>query len=149
MWRILPLTWISNFSWDLKIQFNFNPKLKSAIGDFSKSWHLASYVSRHNAIAYDTRPHKWSCQTWKSCWKKPRYGKKLTVTIWEIMKDVRIVPYAIRQWHQRWWWLCSTVSGPKLDLSYFVRGVDVRHIVARGAQSFSINMLKHYLKHPT
>jgi hypothetical protein len=59
------------------------------------------------------------------------------------------LPDAIWQWGQRWWWLCSTVNGPKLDLSYFVRGVGVRRIVARGARLFSINMLKHYLKHPT
>ncbi len=41
------------------------------------------------------------------------------------------------------------LNGPKLDLSYFVRGVGVRCIVAQGAGLLSINMLKHYLKHPT
>jgi hypothetical protein len=60
---------------------------------------------------------------WKKSSSSPRAGS---------------VPDAIRQWRQRWWWLCSTVNGPKLDLSYFVRGVGLRHIVAQGAQLFSI-----------
>jgi hypothetical protein len=34
-----------------------------AIGNFRELQHLASYVSRHNAMAYDTCPHKLSCQT--------------------------------------------------------------------------------------
>jgi hypothetical protein len=48
MCRILPLTWISNLS-----------RFKDP-GDwqFSESRHLARYVSRHNAMAYDTRPHE-------------------------------------------------------------------------------------------
>ncbi len=57
----------------LKIQrswFNFKSNLTSAIGDLANSWHLVSYVSRHNAVPYDTCPHKWTCQTWKSCKKK-------------------------------------------------------------------------------
>ncbi len=54
---------------DTKIQFNCKSNLTSAIGDFSKLQLLASYVSRHNAMAYDTCPHKWSCQTWKLCGK--------------------------------------------------------------------------------
>ncbi len=41
---------------DTKIQFNFKPNLTSAIGNFSKLRHLASYVSRHNAMAYDRNP---------------------------------------------------------------------------------------------
>ncbi len=39
---------------DSKIRFDFKLNLTSAISSFSKSWHLASYVSRHNAMAYDT-----------------------------------------------------------------------------------------------
>ncbi len=35
----------------------------------SESGHLASYVSCHNAMAYDTCPYKWSYQTWKLCKK--------------------------------------------------------------------------------
>ncbi len=53
MWRVLPLTWISNLSWDLKIRFNSKSNLTSAIGNFSKLQHLASYVSRHDAMAYN------------------------------------------------------------------------------------------------
>ncbi len=43
-------SWIS---WDSKIRFWL--QVESYISDwqFSKSWHLASYVSRHNAMAYD------------------------------------------------------------------------------------------------
>jgi hypothetical protein len=43
----------SRISWDLKIRFWL--QVKSFISDwqFSKSRHLASYVSRHNAMAYD------------------------------------------------------------------------------------------------
>jgi hypothetical protein len=56
---------------DTKIQFQLLVESYISNWQFSKSWHLASYVSRHNAMAYDTCPHKWSCQTWKSCGKKP------------------------------------------------------------------------------
>ncbi len=61
----------SRISWDLKIQFQL--WVESYISDwqFSKLQHLASSVSRHNAMAYNTRPHEWSCQMWKSCGKKP------------------------------------------------------------------------------
>jgi hypothetical protein len=38
----------------LKIRFDFKSNLTSAIGNFSESQHLASYVSHHNAMAYDT-----------------------------------------------------------------------------------------------
>jgi hypothetical protein len=38
----------------LKIRFDPQLNLTSAIGNFSKSHHLASYVSRHNAMVYDT-----------------------------------------------------------------------------------------------
>jgi hypothetical protein len=38
---------------DTKIQFDFKSNLTSVIGDISKLGHLASYVSRHNAMAYD------------------------------------------------------------------------------------------------
>ncbi len=43
----------SQISWDLKIRFWL--QVKSYISDwqFSKSQHLARYVSRHNAMAYD------------------------------------------------------------------------------------------------
>jgi hypothetical protein len=43
---------------DTKIRFNCKSNLTSAIGNFSKLQHLASYVSRHNTMAYDTCPHK-------------------------------------------------------------------------------------------
>ncbi len=69
MWRVLPLTWISNLFQDSKIQFDFKSNLTSAISNFSESGHLVSYVSHHNAMAYDTCPHKWSYQTWKLCGK--------------------------------------------------------------------------------
>ncbi len=47
----------SQISWDLKIRFWL--QVKSYISDwgFSKSWHLASYVSCHNAMAYDSLGH--------------------------------------------------------------------------------------------
>ncbi len=45
---------------DTKIWFNCKSNLTSVISNLSKLQHLASYVSRHNAMAYDTRPHKWS-----------------------------------------------------------------------------------------
>jgi hypothetical protein len=57
-WCILPPTWILNPIGDSKIRFDFKSNLTSAISNFSKSGHLASYVSRHNAMAYDTCPHK-------------------------------------------------------------------------------------------
>ncbi len=50
----------SQISWDLKIQFQLQVKSYSSDWQFSKSWHLASYVSRHNAMAYDTDQ---ACQT--------------------------------------------------------------------------------------
>jgi hypothetical protein len=53
MWHVLLLTWISNHFQDSKIRFNFKSNLTSAISDFSKSRHLASYISCHNAMAYD------------------------------------------------------------------------------------------------
>jgi hypothetical protein len=53
-----PLTWISNLFQDLKIWFSFKSNLTSAISNFSKLRHLASYVSHHNAMTYDTCPHK-------------------------------------------------------------------------------------------
>ncbi len=68
--------YISNLFQDSKIQFDFKLNLTSVISDLSKLQHLASYVSCHNAMAYDTCPHKWSYQTWKSCGKKPWYKKK-------------------------------------------------------------------------
>ncbi len=55
---------------DTKIRFQLQVKSYISNWQFSKSQHLARYVSRHNAMAYDTCPHKWSCQTWKSCRKK-------------------------------------------------------------------------------
>ncbi len=55
----------SQISRDLKIQFWLQVKSYISNRQFSKSLHLASYVSCLNAMAYDTCPHKWSCQTWK------------------------------------------------------------------------------------
>ncbi len=55
-------SWISQ---DLKIRFWL--QVESYISDwrFSESWHLASYVSRHNAMAYDRgwRATKWAMAT--------------------------------------------------------------------------------------
>jgi hypothetical protein len=64
----------SQISWDSEIWFQL--QVKSYISDwrFSKSQNLARYVSRHNAMAYDTCPHEWSCQLWKSCGRKPFVG---------------------------------------------------------------------------
>ncbi len=53
MWCVLPLTWISNLFQDSKVWFDFKSNLTSAISNFSESRHLASFVSRHNAMAYD------------------------------------------------------------------------------------------------
>jgi hypothetical protein len=53
MWRALPLTWISNLFQDSKIRFNFKSNITSAISNFSKLQHLASYVSCHNPMAND------------------------------------------------------------------------------------------------
>jgi hypothetical protein len=39
---------------DTKIRFDFKLNLKSVIGNFSKLRHLASNVSRHDAVAYDS-----------------------------------------------------------------------------------------------
>ncbi len=50
MWRILPLTWISNLS---RFKFDFNLNLTSAIGNLANRDILASYVSCHNVMAYD------------------------------------------------------------------------------------------------
>ncbi len=94
LWYVVHLnTYLNLVSYliDTKIRFNCKSNLTSAIGNFSKSRHLASYISRHNAMAYDTCPPKWSWQTWNLCGKEPWYGKKLTVTIQEFVKDVRIV----------------------------------------------------------
>jgi hypothetical protein len=38
----------------MKIRFDLKPNLTSSISDFSESQHLASYVSHHNTMAYDT-----------------------------------------------------------------------------------------------
>jgi hypothetical protein len=38
--------------------FDFMSNLTSAIGDLENCNILASHVSRHNAMAYDTRPHE-------------------------------------------------------------------------------------------
>jgi hypothetical protein len=67
MWSVLPLTWISNLFQDLKIRFDFKSNLTSAISNFSELQHLASYVSRHNAMAYDRHPYPRSCEDpWSS-----------------------------------------------------------------------------------
>ncbi len=39
---------------DTKIWLNCKSNLTPGINDFSKSWHLVSYVFRHNAMAYDS-----------------------------------------------------------------------------------------------
>ncbi len=38
--------------------------------------HLASNVSHHNAMTYDTHPHEWSFQMWKP-YKKPLVKKTI------------------------------------------------------------------------
>ncbi len=48
----------------LRSGFDFKSNLTSAIGDLANCGFLASYVSRHKAMAYNTCPHEWSCQTW-------------------------------------------------------------------------------------
>jgi hypothetical protein len=56
LWYVVRLnTYLDLVSYlkDSKIWFNCKSNLTSAIGIFSKSQHLASYVSRHNAMAYD------------------------------------------------------------------------------------------------
>jgi hypothetical protein len=47
-----------NLSQDLRIWFNYKSNLTSAISKLANRNILASYVSRHNATAYDTHPHK-------------------------------------------------------------------------------------------
>jgi hypothetical protein len=44
---------LGSYLQDTKIRFNYKLNLSSAIGNFSKSQHLASYVSHHNAMVYD------------------------------------------------------------------------------------------------
>jgi hypothetical protein len=53
MWHVLPPAWILNLFQDSKIWFDFKLNLTSAISNFSRLQHLASYVSRHDAMAYD------------------------------------------------------------------------------------------------
>ncbi len=67
----------SQISWDLKIRLWLQVESYISNWRFSESRHSARYDSRHNAMAYDTCPHEWSCQTWKSC------GKKLKWTVRE------------------------------------------------------------------
>jgi hypothetical protein len=43
---------------DLKIQFQLQDESYISHWQFSKLQHLASYVSRLNAMAYDTHPHE-------------------------------------------------------------------------------------------
>ncbi len=61
------------------------------ISNFSKSRHLASYVSRHNAMAYDTPPPQMKLSDVKIVQKNLDTEKKLTVMIQEVMENVRIV----------------------------------------------------------
>ncbi len=92
VWCIWPHTWIFwIYLQDTKIRHDCMSYLTSVIGEFSKLRHFASYVSRHNAMVYDTCPHKWSYQRWTSCEKKTYQGKKITIMIWVVMWDVRIV----------------------------------------------------------
>jgi hypothetical protein len=46
----------SQISQDSKIRFQLQVKSYISNRQFSESRHLASYVSRHNAMAYDTEP---------------------------------------------------------------------------------------------
>ncbi len=54
MWCVLPPTWILPLLRDSKIRFDFKSNLTSEISKFSELRHLASYVSHHNAMAYDS-----------------------------------------------------------------------------------------------
>jgi hypothetical protein len=58
-----------NISWDLMILVQCYVQSYIINKLIGKLRHLASYVSRHNAMAYDTSPHRWSYQTWKLCRK--------------------------------------------------------------------------------
>ena len=70
VWCIWPHTWIFwIYLQDTKIRHDCMSYLTSVIGEFSKLRHFASYVSRHNAMVYDTCPHKWSYQMWNLCGK--------------------------------------------------------------------------------
>ncbi len=51
-------SWIS---WDSKIRFRLQVESYISNWQFSKSWHLARYVSRHNAMAYDMWQQKRMC----------------------------------------------------------------------------------------
>jgi hypothetical protein len=56
LWYVVRLnTYLDLVSYlkDTKIRFNCKSNLMSAIGNLSKSQHLASYVSRHDTMAYD------------------------------------------------------------------------------------------------
>ncbi len=68
----------------------------------SESQHLASYVSRQNAMAYDTRPHEWSYQTWRPYRKNLQEGKKTPLWSGWVIKDVRII--LLSQWSVRFVW---------------------------------------------
>ncbi len=60
MWCILPHTWILHLL--LRFEDLVQLGVESYISDrlISKSWHSASYVSRHNDVAFDTLPYIFS-----------------------------------------------------------------------------------------
>jgi hypothetical protein len=68
-------TYLDLESLEIQTGFDFKLNLTSAIGNLANHDILASYGSCLNAVAYDTRPHKQSCQTKKSCEKKPLIRK--------------------------------------------------------------------------
>ncbi len=91
----------SQISQDSKIRFQL--QVKSYIRDwqFSKLWHLARYVSCHNAMAYDSTTvrsltkSRRTCQTNKK--QKLQYGylpSKLVITVpWRVLCVDLIDPY--------------------------------------------------------
>ena len=56
---------------DTKIQFNCKLNLTSAISNFSKLRHLTSYVSCHNAMAYDNLCSLSTLLNWRSLMLPP------------------------------------------------------------------------------
>jgi hypothetical protein len=81
---------------DWKIWFSFKSDLTSAMSNVSELQHLASYVSRHNAMAYDTHSHNEAIRR-ENCAKKTFImEKKLPIMIREVIEDVRIVLLSIK-----------------------------------------------------
>ncbi len=94
LWYVARLVTYLDLASIFKIQrsgFDFKSNLTSAIGYSANCGFLASYVSCHKAMTYDTRPHEWSCQTWWSRGKKTFVRKKINRHDREVVEDVRTV----------------------------------------------------------